>query len=104
MFGTKSYIEPYLFKFLKADAAFLYQYVFDMDTRTYTYLNPIPPSMNREHVSLLGDDPRNRFIYLLRANRPIIDPRANQKENVNVSIYIYVYLNNKANANLIIIA
>lgn len=89
MFRPKHIVEPYVEQFVKANAAFLYQFVFDMNSRTYTRLNPLPKDLDARDVSLLGTNPQDRYIPLLRANKAIILPKLDyketNKENINVS-------------------
>lgn len=62
--STKEYSE----RFVKADAAFLYQFVFNSTSRTYVRLNPLPEDIKIEHLSGLGESPQNREIPLLKSN------------------------------------
>ncbi|CAO3657339.1 unnamed protein product [Mucor hiemalis] len=91
VFRPKHIVEPYVEQFLKANAAFLYQFVFDINTRTYTRLNPIPKDMDTRDLSLLGTNPQDRYIPLLRANKAIILPkldyRETNKENINPLLF-----------------
>lgn len=87
VFRPKHIVEPYVDQFVKANAAFLYQFVFDMNSRTYFRLNPLPKDMDARDVSLLGTNPQDRYIPLLRANKAIILPKLDykevNKENIN---------------------
>lgn len=58
-------------KFVKADAAFLYQFVFDPTSRTYVRLNPLPKEINADCLSGLGESPQNRTVPLLKSNNAI---------------------------------
>jgi hypothetical protein len=59
----------------------LYQYVFDIDSRTYTCLHPVPSDVILpEEISLLGEDPNNEYISLLRANESVVRPSAAYSE------------------------
>lgn len=67
----------YADKFLEADAAFKYQFVFDMNTRTYCRLTPLPsedevPKFDMKLVSQLGESPQNQDIPLLRSNCALV--------------------------------
>lgn len=71
----------------------MYQFVFDMNLRTYVRLNPLPKDIK---VVGLGDSPQNCNIPILESNKAIV---LNQvailneanKENINVSM-IYNYI------------
>lgn len=58
-------------KFVKADATFLYQFVFDPTSRTYVRLNPLPKNLNANNLPGLGKSPQNRNVRLLKSNNAI---------------------------------
>ncbi|KAI9260861.1 PIN domain-like protein [Helicostylum pulchrum] len=58
-------------KFAKADAAFLYQFVFDPNSRTYVRLNPLPEDIKVDYLSGLGESPQNRNVSILKSNNAI---------------------------------
>ncbi|KAI8094258.1 PIN domain-like protein [Thamnidium elegans] len=68
---AKEIANEYSDKFAKADAAFLYQFVFDPTSRTYVRLNPLPQDIKVDHLSGLGESPQNRDIPLLKSNNAI---------------------------------
>lgn len=69
--------EPYQKGFQQADAAFQYQFVFDIDSKCYDRLNPIPRNLKVSDFYLLGQDPQNRFLTILRTNNAARLPRFN---------------------------
>ncbi|GAA5817062.1 hypothetical protein MFLAVUS_010599 [Mucor flavus] len=68
---SKEITSEYCKKFAKADAAFLYQFVFDPTSRTYVRLNPLPKDINLTYLSGLGESPQNRTVALLKLNSAI---------------------------------
>ncbi|CAO3630549.1 unnamed protein product [Mucor hiemalis] len=74
--------EPYMKGFKQADAAFLYQYVFDIDSLCYDRLNPFPKNLNVASFYLLGQDPQNRYISILRSNNAHRYPKFDSCDNL----------------------
>lgn len=103
--------EPYQKGFQQANAAFQYQFVFDIDSKRYDRLNPIPRNLTVSDFYLLGQDPQNRFLTVLRTNKAARFPRFDsceaQRKNtvrilyvinyccivmcIDISIFFYVY-------------
>lgn len=100
---SKKTVDEYKENFLKADAAFLYQFVFDSNSRTYIRLNPLPNDIKVDHLVGLGESPQNRDIPLLKSNKAIhinqatIAKEAN-KENLDVSMIYNNIIYNTTNA------
>ncbi len=73
----------------------MYQYVFDIDSRTYTRLHPVLSDVVLpEEISLLDEGPNNEYIPLLRANKSVVRPSAAylesiKGENLNVMYYTF---------------
>jgi hypothetical protein len=63
--------KEFIDKFVKANAAFLYQFVFDSTSRTYVRLNPLPKNIKLDLLSGLGESPQNRYVPLLKSNNAI---------------------------------
>ncbi|KAI7892724.1 PIN domain-like protein [Mucor mucedo] len=79
-------VEEYKEEYLKADAAFLYQFVFDPASRTYKRLNPLPKDIKVDHLVGLGESPQNRSVDILKSNGAIhLDTADYTKENDDVS-------------------
>ncbi|GAA5816621.1 hypothetical protein MFLAVUS_010151 [Mucor flavus] len=70
-FVQNRFPKEYSEKFVKADAAFLYQFVFDSASRTYVRLNPLPKDIKVDLLSGLGESPQNHEIPLLESNNAI---------------------------------
>lgn len=85
-------VEEYKEGFYKANAAFLYQFVFDPSSRTYKRLNPLPKDITVGLLVGLGESPQNRSVPILESNKAIhldkkvIDNEGN-KENIDVSTF-----------------
>ncbi|KAI8088461.1 PIN domain-like protein [Thamnidium elegans] len=93
-FVQKRFPKEYSKKFVKADAAFLYQFVFDSTSRTYIRLNPLPKDIEVDHLSGLGESPQNRKVPLLESNNAIhFDHNHNLKETKNERTDPFVQLN-----------
>ncbi|KAI8094260.1 PIN domain-like protein [Thamnidium elegans] len=58
-------------KFIKANAAFLYQFVFDPSSRTYVRFSSLPKDIDLDYLSGLGESPQNCNIPLLKSNNAI---------------------------------
>lgn len=71
--------ELYFQNFTRANAAFLYQFVFDIKTRTYVRLNKLPAHINADDLVLLGESPQNFDIPILRSNKAkYMDPNTSK--------------------------
>ncbi|KAI7888797.1 PIN domain-like protein [Mucor mucedo] len=80
--------DAYLKKFSKANAAFLYQFVFDIETQTYVRLNPLPEDIKVDDLVGLGDSPQNHDIPILQSNKArYIDPKLCNHLEKDASIY-----------------
>lgn len=95
LFSRKT-VDEYKEKFMKANAAFMYQFVFDPTSRTYFRLNALPNEIKVDHLVGLGDSPQNRVIPLLCSNKAMrIDKATIQKdankENIDVSFLNYYF-------------
>lgn len=69
----------------------MYQFVFDLNLRTYVRLNPLPNDINPIG---LGDSPQNSNIPMLESNKAIVlnlvaSLKESNKENIDVSYMLY---------------
>lgn len=67
----KGIASDYQDRFFKANAAFLYQFVFDPNSQTYVRLNELPKQIKVDHLSGLGESPQNKTIDILKSNNAI---------------------------------
>ncbi|GAA5804075.1 hypothetical protein HPULCUR_009561 [Helicostylum pulchrum] len=68
---SKETASEYNENFIKANAAFLYQFVFDPTSRTYVRFSPLPKDIKIGYLSGLGESPQNRNVSILKSNNAI---------------------------------
>lgn len=73
-------------EFREAYHAFLYQWAYDMDTKSYVRLNPLPEGTSDHDFGFLGTKPTVKGLSLLKTKKNILKRKQNVVEAEDFSV------------------